>query len=450
MSLIILVAGIINTLLIITFIRQNYFGILFVTSWWFFWLFVSALSISENFIPEETTYLFFMVMISSITLGGLVYKLTKKSYHKIPEYKPSPDDLIKTNNRFFVLITVISFPYIVFLIFNFYQNIIIQNIAFDASYRTFSVREVQFIENERLALIYSLLGAPLPYVSLFCSGAILYFYKEYKLFLASAIIIIIDSIVTLGRFGIYSCLLVLLVSILYGKSFELKEIYINLFKRLKRKSNSVSTIFLAAFSILLILFFISYIRFASLGISFYEAVVQKTIVDYHTLGFTIFDLELRKGEILENKTYGLSSIGNLERVYYLIYSRFNKNIESIAVQNILELDDFSLVGPRKISNAFGTNLFLLYRDGGLIFVSFYSIVYGFILSKLEYNNYRLGIKNMSFFLIFFHEGIMGIFLPSYNFALFIVMAHFLIPGPRKKVKYKTLVVRKSPESTDIL
>jgi oligosaccharide repeat unit polymerase len=439
MSFIILIIAIINILLILVFIKKNYFGILTVTSWWFFWLFISTFSNSKYFLPQEGTYWLFISMISSITLGGLVYKLTKKGYQKPFRHELNPYDFVKTNKRFFILNAVFVIPFLVIFLYKFYDLILVQKIIFDGEYRNFIARDYKIIEDERIALLYGLFISPMPYVSLFASGAVISIHRNYKLFFVSSLIILINSTIFSGRFGIYSCIIILCLSFFYGRNFELKNLFANFSKQFKKLRRNFTLLAIIVLCLLSTIFFITYARFSSGGISFYEAVIQRSIVNYHTVGFTIFDQELNAtNSILEDKTYGLSSVGNLERIYYLIASRFNKNVDSISVQNLSSLDEFRLVGRRQMSNAFGTNLFLLYRDGGLLFTSIFSAVYGFYLSKLEHSDYKLSIRNSSILLVFIHEGIMGIFVPTYNFMLFIIMVSLLTPSSRKWVKYKRM------------
>lgn len=73
-----------NLLLITLIIKKSSFSILLIILWWFLWLFVSTFSWTGLTIPSNETYYIFLVMISSVTVGGCFFSFSSLKIKKKP------------------------------------------------------------------------------------------------------------------------------------------------------------------------------------------------------------------------------------------------------------------------------------------------------------------------------------------------------------------------------
>jgi oligosaccharide repeat unit polymerase len=119
-----------------------------------------------------------------------------------------------------------------------------------------------------------------------------------------------------------------------------------------------------------------------------KSFLYSQVVNYHTVGYVIFDLELQKSNsrLNSNITFGRASLGGIERLIVLFIRRFDKSIDSISGQNGEYLNEFRLLGKNMYGeelyyNAFATLFFTFYLDGGLVFVFVGFLIFAFFLTR---------------------------------------------------------------------
>lgn len=156
------------------------------------------------------------------------------------------------------------------------------------------------------------------------------------------------------------------------------------------------------------------------------------VVNYHTVGFVILDNELNNNTspINISNTYGLASLGVLERIVVLIIRRFDKSIDSVSGQNGEYLAEFRALGYNANDdqlnyNAFGTIFYTFYQDGGFIFVFFGMLIYGFFLSKAYYKVRCGNDSYIPFLYLLFQMGFNSVFFSPLESSIFWIVVILL-------------------------
>jgi len=73
MTLFLLLILIVNILIGLVFRERYPISLVIVTSWWYFWLLVSSLSLTGLKIPSLETYAIYLSMLLSVTIGSFAY-----------------------------------------------------------------------------------------------------------------------------------------------------------------------------------------------------------------------------------------------------------------------------------------------------------------------------------------------------------------------------------------
>ncbi len=406
-SYIVLISAILNLTLIKLFGNKFNLVIFIISSWWFLWLFISTLSLTGLNTPTNDTYYLFITMLSSTTLGGLGYILIlsagrRKSLGRKTVIVPEKYFSIKI---IYLLNYLLSLP-ITFFFFQKAIKIFISNpILMSMGYRTAVFGENILFENDVIRLFYNIIISPIQLTSLFIGTAIFILNNKKHLLLLSSFIFIMDAIMMMGRFQFYTIIICLLTGFIYKKRSNIYAILkdINFYK-----------------FVVPALILISYVTIARSGSNFQlEELIKRYVIEYHTLSFSLFDDELSNPMSLINqdRTYGRASLGILERICVLFIRRFDKSIDSVPEQVGTYLNDFRILGydhsgKPLIFNAYGTILYPIYMDGGLILILLLSIIYGFYLVRItSLSIVKPNVYNISILFTLSYLGIFGIFTP---------------------------------------
>lgn len=123
----------------------------------------------------------------------------------------------------------------------------------------------------------------------------------------------------------------------------------------------------------------------------------KQFYTYFALPPTLLSLWLR--EITNIKyTYGFTTFFGVHSYFFRVFETLGMsflvpNIYNISFDNILGAEEFKNVGYG-IGNAFVTPIYYFYKDGGIPFIIFASVLFGYIVAKIYkvfYNN--INVKN---------------------------------------------------------
>lgn len=403
-----------------------------ITFWWLLWLFIATLDLTDFYVPEDNTCYLFITMILSTVIGGLAFVLIgpKKIYnHKLLHTKPK-----SLNLRKIYCANLLAFFIILFFFLKAILLFINNPLLLSSGYRSLVFYEDILFSNSYIGLLYNLLISPIPYALLFIGAAIYAIEGKFYLLAASSLLIIMESIMYGGRFGFYSILIVVLLALLFKSLINRFNFGIyQLFKIAIKKFKIIVSILIVA-SLMLYMSFARSPAGTTIGDIF-----DQFVLEYHTLGFVIFDRELNNSpSFLEDKTYGRSSLGTFDVMLTLVLRRIDDSFESPARLNGLHLSTPRVVGQKDgkplTGIAFGTILFPIYRDGGVIYTFLFPLLYGFSVAKFSYltrilpNTYSLAILLALLYLAFF-----GIFTPliSSNYWLFLVFINIMYSHKNK-------------------
>jgi len=427
--------------LVLAILLGKRFGLfIFVVSlWWFLWLFISTFSLSGLDIPENNTYYLFITMLSSITFGGFVYLVSKsaKKINNNPNKKLSLSSKTQSSKyswlrKIYLANYLLAFPVTGFFFLKAIRLFISNPLAL-SSYRTDVFQSDILFGSEQIQLIYDLIISPIALTSLFIGISLYILTGELKLFLISSLTLLMEAIMMAGRFKIYLIIVLLVISFFYKKSLNIWSVF-------RTEVNDKKIITILFFAIILIIT-ISILRSSSdfdpVGL------MERYLIDYHTVGFSLFDQDFNNQQSLLNqdKTYGMSSLGTLERLFVLLLRRFDTSIDSSSLEVGRALSEFRILGYRDgkaiILNAYATVLYSIYRDGGLIATLILPSIYGFFLAKFSFiTSKNPSMYNISMILILTYLGIFGIFTPllTSNYWLCLIYINMFVPSVQKVQK----------------
>lgn len=231
-----------------------------------------------------------------------------------------------------------------------------------------------FFNKGSLALVFFYCFLPLIFFGLFVGISYLVRFRKYELFATSLILIALDAIMMAGRFGFhYICFSLILIGL-----FKANISFLKINSR---------AIFILILFVLGSFFSVGYI---SKNRAFNERtdivrLIEDFVVDYHTASFHILDYELnREDSLIHDLTYGLSTFSGLER-YILLFTNLTHLTSKIPEVDIIggylhpaRNIGIDHLGKTKWYNAYGSSLFILYRDGAIYGV----IGGGFLLGML--------------------------------------------------------------------
>ncbi len=374
--------------------------LLIITSWWYFWLLISSLSLTGLKTPSPETYFIYTLMLFSLTAGSFTYSKLNKKKQKNQVNSLYPIKIpIKINQRINLLIYFlisIATPVVCYFLFKsisiiltssdleFFRGAVFGSAGADSI--IFGPGWVEFLFNT--IILVSI------HIGLFVGASIFILNGEKKLLVLSSILMIASGIMMLGRFNIYLVLVIILIAF-FLKKYKIKNIVI-----------------------ILIIFITPIVMIgATRGFESISDQVKIFIIDYHTLGFSLFDDELTSPESSLNSKdkFGFSSLGIIENSFFILARKLGLTERLGAVADV-DLNTFrNLSGAEsepKFYNAFGTIIYSLYYDGGIFFVISVPFIFGFLLNKhtnLAFN--RSSVKYGSLVFLYLYLGIFGIFQP---------------------------------------
>ena len=394
MNTLILIILLLLLFIICFFILKNIILSIFI-SWWMFWLIIASLSISGLYELNFYTYFIFVSFLIFTVAGSIFEKLLFNGAKNIP----CTTKLLRHYsllNKLLALILIFTIIYIGISLFLFKDN-----------FNPITYRAIVFTEdsplysNKYIGVLFSMILRPLYFACLFVGVACIIIYRDYKIFITGLSFLIIIAVAEFGRFELYLILIMLLYLSIMGVKFNRIYLYSSLGL------------------ILSMMIYISSLR-STVDENLIELLFHHYVINYHTFSFSIFNIDLiNPTSRLHDITLGFSSIFSIfdPIVILLRLSGFDIVPESgIMAKSLDEYRDIGLNsdGFSITANAFGSILYGLYRDGGLLFVLFFGFVYGFFLQMLNHNTesnvFRAGSMAAMFYL-----GMFGIFMPLVQF-----------------------------------
>lgn len=377
-----------------------------VVSWWMFWIFISSLSITGLYDLNYYTYLIFILFPVFAVIGSFFRKILSSTIYSLAK-----KDILNNNYyllvKLLVIVLLLTFLYIgisLYLFRDYFNPLTYRSIIFTEDSPLYS--------NKYIDLLFSMILRPLYFSCLFVGAACIIIYKNKKLFLVGLFFLIITSLAEFGRFGFYIIIVMFIYLWIMGVKF--KKIYL----------------YLSSSLFLILIVYISSLRSSS-DENLIDLLFYQYFLNYHTFSLSIFNLDLMdKTSRLHDMTLGLSSILSIFDPFVILLRVFGLDIvpeSGVMAKSLDEMRDigFNNDGFPITANAFGSNLYGLYRDGGLFFVLFFSFFYGYIVQSLNFNTKSSIIKAASMCSMFYF-GIFGIFMPLVQFPWLVGFLYIII------------------------
>lgn len=248
-----------------------------------------------------------------------------------------------------------------------------------------------------LLILYKVFVSTFIFFSLILGIMFFLKFRNKKLLLIPLFLIILDAVMTLGRFNFYYVIVFFWLSYLFlrqrfKEDHEEDDSYSYL-----SKIKSKSWLFILLVIMVSMLIVLSVARIERKENVF--STLRMFAINYHTVGFVLFDTELSNPNSRLNTrlSYGRSTLGGLDTLLSLILRRFDSRIVPVAGESGQYMRTPRVIGLDKNNqpikgNAFYTILYSLYLDGRYFFVIFMSFLFGYFVAI----HYLKWIKNGSF------------------------------------------------------
>lgn len=392
--------------LIVGFVAKKRYPttILIVTSWWYLWLFVSSFSLTGLKVPSLETYSVYLTMLIFFTIGSFAYssKLINKKQSEMDGLSLTKISK-KTNVQICLLTNFLIFIATPVVFYFFSKSILIIGSSSDLDFFRGAVFGDEHSESiifgpGWVAYLFNSIIMSSIYIGLFVGSFVFALYGRKKLFVISSILMIASGIMMLGRFNIYLVMIFFLFSLYLEKAKIISK---------------VKKIVIALMIFITLIFSVGAMR----GFDKVGEQVAMFVVDYHTLGFSLFDNELHAPESSLNSKdkFGFASLGIIENSFFILLRKIGLTQRLGAVADV-DLNSFRDLGDAesgpKFYNAFGTIVYSLYYDGKIFFVIFLSFIFGYLFNKhtsLAFN--KASVKHGSLVFLYLYLGIFGIFQP---------------------------------------
>lgn len=348
-----------------------------ISLWYLALLALATFSTTGLYPPSLHTQIICLTMI--VGFNAAVF-LKESSWFKV---QTNPEVMEKSLRLLFTFSAILQF---ILVIFYFGKSIfMLMEIKDPSTYKVvaFSTTEAvgKLFESRMIENLYFLISSPLLLFTMIYGIAVYIGRNQVWPFVIGLFLSTMDGTMRLARINIY-CAIVLLI-----------------FMLLLKKRNALNS----WSSKLKPLIIIALVGAMIVGIGSRRRYnlanqIELFLVDYHTVGFTLFDLEVKNPESVLNKqmTYGRLFFGGLETIGTIGIRQFDKNYMSPALNNAIVMGENRITGVEKVPsitfkgikrhNSFYTILYTLYSDGRYIGLFLGGLVIGWFL-KLYYRRW---------------------------------------------------------------
>jgi len=397
------------------------FPFLIVLGWWFLWLWVSSLSLTGLYVPTTATYLLYMILLLSVLGGGFIYVSRRQSSIRNIVRESS---VIMARERelrirkkmhnltiFTLLIIVPIVGYFLFRAVQMFLTLDTLSLYRQAAFGLLDDSGESIVYGSAsIRLLYNLVVTPIVFLVFFIGAGYWLNTGARKVFIIGSILVIAQAVTMMGRFGFYYVL-----AMFAFVGIMRLQLYRRSIKSIIRDAR------LAIFVVALILVPMGMIGFvrSDRGVDFAE-LYNTFVIEYHTLGFTLFDIESNNPDSYLNQTrsYGRASLGALQHIPVLLLRRFDRSIDYIPGQIGADMQEYRIVGRSAdgesiTANAFVTSMYPLYMDGGVPFIIIAGLLYGIMLAKTSFTLFSQHNNLWNSFLLctLIYCGLFSIFQP---------------------------------------
>lgn len=345
------------------------------SSWWFFWNLIVCFSFNGIKPPSYSTEFVYFLFFLGISFG-LYFKNTiiippLLKFIRLPRFIESREKvLIK-----FLIFAV--FPVMVYFLVRSYHLLVTVYKYDKATYRSevfglITGTSSLFHNMTLISDLYWSVLHPILWASMIIGISRAIRIKKFDILVFSFVLFLIDSLITVGRFGTHYVLITVVTIIIIEFQY---------FKQLSKQKVKYAILILFGFIVLM------YYMITIKGGDNWKVSLGFYLIGYHTASFGIMDLELNNpNSILFDKTLGLSFFSGLVSIpIKILNSIFGAQLTNHADVMGAYLHENRLIGEDDIIgklyyNAFGSIFFSMFRDGGRIFIFIYGFAIGYLFN----------------------------------------------------------------------
>ncbi len=369
-----------------TFRFQRVFNpVSIIVFWWCFWLWVANFGLTGFFVPGAKTQIMVLIMVGAVFLGS---KLATGRTREAADVSRVNDRILR-NGRSLFWLNVLAAPFVGFFFLRALPLLLSRDLVVYRSLAFSGMEEPDSVFGGGYPqFLFHLIVSPLVFFSLIAGLVLIFLKKKKKLLLASFILITLEAVMMMGRFNFYYILaFVLLISVFLAQRKSPSS------DRPQTKASGPGAarrgklkILAVAAALLAVLFVLSLFRGEKNAGLF--VTLKKISIDYHTVGFVLFDQELRNplSRLNTGLSYGRSSAGGIDTLVAILLRRFDNRLVPMAGESGKHFDEQRVVGEdpegRSITaNAFYTVLYSLYYDGRYLAVVFLPLLFGYLIAS---------------------------------------------------------------------
>jgi hypothetical protein len=353
-----------------------------VLVWWIVWLSVVSISPTGLYIPSNTTFIAISSFLAAAFMGGILARIISKKILINARVDSENKAVLRAEARLKKILLYICLPIMLIILMR-----ALPYIADGASYRgeIYGGDLTATIFGSTYGLLAYILFLKLfLFVGLFLGITLIFSNQSFSLFFICILMILLDSLIFVGRADFVMIMIVLLTFVSVG---------VFVFKLKSRLLGSIISITIFALGSIL---FISVIRSSDLiEIKLIELFIDNVIHNF-SVGLVILSLELSDSSSSLNTvtTYGFAFFGRTLEYFFIFLRRLSEmpDLHTLAPMALSEWRTIGIndQGNNIGGNAYATVFYSLLSDGGIFLALVASFCYGFFLvsktSNCWFNN----------------------------------------------------------------
>lgn len=371
-----------------------------VLAWWCLWLSVANIAPTGVSIPSVPVQLLYLLMLFSVLFGAILVPVPhhprrdELGLEMVNQYK------IRKWNWVYVGLLCAA-PFILYLFVTAMTKYAQAGIEEVTRSAVFGIDgESILFTNALVKQVYIMITRPFMVYGAICGIAIYIHSKNKKILLISILFVLMDSMMMLGRKGVYS---IILVSFVAAVSYRIKS-------RFKVSASNVVAVLML---VLTVAGLTTWRLGGNLDLAY---VAEHYVVTYHTGGIALFNEKYNDPDsrLRTETTYGRSTLGGIEQYLAVGLRRVDSGYRAASSETGAAMDERTTIGYANRSpitlNAFNTILYTLYLDGRHLYVVLAGTLYGMCV-MYNFKEYIVNQKlvNLIYLNILVYIGVMGLF-----------------------------------------
>ncbi|OGD18261.1 MAG: hypothetical protein A2W03_14060 [Candidatus Aminicenantes bacterium RBG_16_63_16] len=389
-----------------------------VIIWWCLWLWVANFSLTGLFIPGARTQVMVLVLVSAVFLGSKLAFARSRPTGAVAR----ANENFRLNSRYLVWLNILYFPVVAFLLVRAVPLLLSGD---PVKYRAAAFGSLDepspLFGGAYPQFLFEILVLPVIFFSL-TVGLILYFrFRRKMLLFLSVVLLTMEAGLMLGRFNFYYILALAVLTYVFvvqgrapkpGVPAEAGRPETELAPKRTRSLIILAVGLTVGMAALLSVSVLREKKHTGLLTTF-----KKVLVEYHTVGFVLFDQELGSpiSRLNMRLSYGRSIIGGLDTVAVVMLRRFNPGLipvagESGAYMAVPQEVGRDEKGEPLLANAFYTVLYSLYFDGRYLAVILIPLGFGYFLARSYLDWLKNGsLVSLALLILLMYVGLFSLF-----------------------------------------